>query len=178
MDDILRLFGNRRYAAHFEFSDKARKELGVVEQLFHWLDNEKKSNFVNLRSSEYDPPDCICNDQYGNLVGIEVVEVVSEEAVKRNAKGEDVMRIWEQGDISSHIASLLKKKDAKKYIGGPYQEIVVCLFTNELMLTYEDAYEELLEYSFAPLAQITSAYLVFSYDPAIGMYPVLKLKTT
>jgi len=168
--------GVRKYASFFEWHDKARKELGVVEELLRSLDSESNLGLRNPRINKPDPPDCICEDCNGNSIGVEVAELVCEETAGRNARGEDVMRVWYLGELYAHVDSLLKEKDRKKYHGGPYKGIVVCLFTDEPMLTLTDAQQELAGVKFGPLHQVTTAFLVFSYDPSTKSFPVITLQ--
>ncbi|OGW16757.1 MAG: hypothetical protein A2X56_03870 [Nitrospirae bacterium GWC2_57_13] len=88
------------------------------------------------------------------------------------------MRVWNFGEISAKVSSLLVGKDTKKYLGGPYSGIVVCLFTDEPMLTFDEAKEELGSIKFGPFSQVTSAFLVFSYDPDTKSYPTVLLQIT
>lgn len=84
------------------------------------------------RTNEPDPPDCVCINESGDLVGIEVVEFVSREAVERNNLGEDVWCRWVPEDIERQISSLLSGKDQKTFHGGPYSEIAVLMHTVSL----------------------------------------------
>lgn len=166
----------RKYASFFEWPDKDRKELGVVEELLCSLNAVSRLGLCNPRTNRPDPPDCVCENGKGNLVAVEVVEFVCKEAARRNANGENVMRVWSPSEISAKASSLLAGKDAKKYLGGPYSGIVVCLFTDEPMLTLNEAKKELGSVKFGPFSQITSAFLVFSYDPHTKSYPTVPLE--
>jgi hypothetical protein len=161
----------RQYAAFFEWHDRPRKELGVLETLI-------ESGCVAWNSPQSfspDPPDCVCSDDRGNPIAVELAEVVSQEAAARNARGEQVMQWWDTGDISAHVRELLFRKDQKTFHGGPYVEISVCLFTDEPLLIQSEARAELEQTAFGPFNQITSAYLVFSYVAGQG-YPVIPLR--
>jgi hypothetical protein len=112
------------------------------------------------------------------LVAVEVAEVVCEEAARRTAQGEQVMRVWRSGELKTHVADLLTVKDGKSFHGGPYAEIVISLFTDEPMITLEQAKSELADTSFGPYKQLTSAFLVLSYDPSTKSYPVVPLRVS
>lgn len=171
--------GNRRkYASFFEWPDKERKELGVVEELLRSLNAVSQLGLCNPHTNRPDPPDCVCENGKGNLVAVEVVEFVCEEAARRNAIGENIIRVWNSGEISTKVISLLDGKDKKKYLGGPYSGIVVCLFTDEPMLTFDEAKKEIGSVKFGPFSQVTSAFLVFSYDPHTKSYPTIPLQIT
>jgi hypothetical protein len=165
----------RKYASFFEWFEKDRKELGVAEELLGSLNATGTSGLHSLSIYKPDPPDCVCLNSTNQKVAIEVAEVVCSRAAYLNAKGRDVMRFWEPGDLSAHVNHLLIGKDGKTFHGGPYAETIACLFTDEPMLTLEHAQSELQQSSFGPFRQLTGAFLVFSYDPHSQSYPVLPL---
>ena len=167
----------KRYAGFFEWFDQGRKELGVVEELLESL-NSAGASLSSPRLQRPDPPDCVCRDARGNNVAIEVTEVVCEEAARLTAQGHDVMRVWKPGELREHVAARLSDKDSKHFNGGPFAETVVCLFTDEPMLTPPQVQEELRAASFGPFNQVTAAYLVMSYDPGTKSYPVVPLRVS
>lgn len=165
----------KRYAAFFEWFDQGRKELGVVEELLESL-NRSGADLSSPRLHRPDPPDCTCLNAAGDTLAVEVTEVVCEEAARLTAQGHDVMRVWRPGDLTSHIASRLADKDSKQFNGGPFAGTIVCLFTDEPMLTSQQARDELSGAAFGPYKQVTAAYLVMSYDPSSKVYPVVPLQ--
>ena len=123
-------------------STKVRRSLGSSEL----VNSLKLAGFADLRRPQLnrpDPPDCVCENQLGNRVAVEVAEVVCERAARLTAQGEDVFRRWRDGELRVHIERLLGEKNRKCYFGGPYSETIVCLFTDEPMLTPEQAISEL-----------------------------------
>lgn len=165
----------RTYAPFFEWPDKPQKEVGVAENLVAYVNRERGLGWHSLQPQLPDPPDCVCSNATGARIAIEVAEVVCSEAASRTARGENVMRRWEPGDAAAHIRELLLKKDGKKYLGGPYEEVVACLFTDEFDLDFEELREELKNERFGPMKQLSSAYLVLSYSAHAQAYPVLPL---
>lgn len=166
----------RQYASFFEWYEKGPKELGVVESLVGAL---SRAHGVYLHSpAEHtpDPPDCVATNARGELVAIEVAEVVCETAARRNAQGKDVYRYWNPGELSEHVERVVLGKDRKVFHGGPYAEVIACLFTDEPALSVEFAAQELTGRVFGPVAQLTSAYLLFSYRPATKSYPAIRLE--
>lgn len=161
----------KTYASFFEWPDKQRKELGVVQKLLKSLDVGWHSPQIQVP----DPPDCVCLSAAGERIGVEVAEVVCPEATARTARGENVMRLWAPGEITEHIRELLAKKDTRTYLGGPYSALVVCLFTDEFDLVFDEVRSELSNVQFGPMTQLTGAYLLFSYAGLTGGYPLLEL---
>jgi hypothetical protein len=166
----------RTYAAFFEWSEKSQKELGVVEELIASLNCSAGLGLHSPQIQQPDPPDCYCFNASGERVGVEVAEVVCKRAAHLNAQGKNVMRVWETGELAGHISHRLKDKDKKAYHGGPYAALIACLFTDEPMLSLAQAKSELGGLRFGPFKQLTSAYLLFSYEPSIKSYPLLRLE--
>lgn len=165
----------KRYASFFEWPDKARKELGVVEELVKALNRDKSFVLGAPESFSPDPPDCICTNSAGGKVAFEVVEVVCQDAARLNAQGVDVFRNWAPGELTTHVARLLAEKDSKTFHGGPFASIAVCMFTDEPLLTIDRLEIELASKLFGPYKQLDRAYLVVSYDPTSKTYPVIEL---
>ena len=166
----------RQYAPFFEWFDKGRKELGVVEELLASINRATPAGLHSPKIHKPDPPDCVCLDSEGRLVAMEVTEVVCSEAARLTARGESVMRVWRPGELTQHVERLLSTKDQKTYHGGPYEQIAVALFTDEPMLTFEDAIGELEGRLFGPFRQLTAAFLLMSYVPSSKSYPVIPLR--
>lgn len=99
----------RRYASFFEWYDKGTKELGVAETLVEALTQAGESGLHSPIEFSPDPPDCVCQDANGDLVAIEVAEVVCERAARLVAQGHDVYRVWQPGELRSHVARELGK---------------------------------------------------------------------
>ncbi len=165
----------RRYASFFEWPDKDLKELGVVEELVASIAACDALELHEPRINRPDPPDCVCSGACGTRVAVEVAEIVCQRAAALNAQGHNVYRNWYPGELEPHIATRLANKDSKQFHGGPYDEVLICLFTDEPALTSEFAGSELAQTRFGPFRQITRAYLLFSYDPNTKRYPALRL---
>jgi hypothetical protein len=177
LSDIVDLLSKKRkYASFFEWLDKEGKELGVAEELVRALNSAEALDPNSLAPCYPDPPDLTCRTDQGELIAIEVSEIVCVEAVRANQKGHDVFRVWGKGELQSAIAESLSRKDKVNPQGGPYHRFYVCLFTDEMMLTHQGASDELSNVVFGPFNQITDAFLLFSYQPATKSYPVLRLR--
>jgi hypothetical protein len=165
----------RRYASFFEWYDKGTKELGVAETLVGALAAAGEAGLHSAIEFTPDPPDCVCRDANGNLIAIEVAEVVCEHAARLVAHGRDVYRSWRPGELEARVARELSDKDSKVFHGGPYRQTICCLFTDEPALSPEEAANELAAATFGPFKQLTSAYLVFSYSPGDKTCPFIRL---
>ena len=165
----------RAYAPFFEWPARGRKELGVVEELVLALNRSAGLSLHSPTEFFPDPPDCVCLDAAGNAIAVEVTEIGCEESVRRNAQGEMVYRVWRSGELRGEVSRALTAKDRKVFHGGPYHSVIACLFTDEPALSVTDAAAELGGEMFGPFAQLTDAYLLFSYQPTTKSYPTIPL---
>ena len=163
----------RKYASFYDWHDKQIKELGIVRELVKSL-GAVGFPLRDPRIQEPDPPDCVCVDDAGRPVALEVVELVSQEAIERNERGECVYRWWDSEGIRAEVKQLLERKDGKAFNGGPYVEVAVLIHTDEPALTADVAREALAGVGFGPFKQLTRAFLMFSYMPGKG-HEVLQL---
>lgn len=166
----------RKYAPFFEWPDKKGKEVDIVENLLRSMQLEGETEYSNPISSYVDPPDCIISDRNGSLVGVEVTEFVSAEAIRRNERGDKVYRNWQLNEVIQKLNALILNKDAKEFQGGPYAKKILVIFTDEIILlaSQEEYKKGLLGQFFGPVKQINEAYFLFSYD-GIDRYPYIKL---
>lgn len=170
----------QRYAGFFESLDKESKELNVGEELLRSLNATSEIQLGSLENCITDPPDLTCENGSGDRIALEVSEIVFRKAIEINLKRKKtpekaVFALWPPGDLEEAIRASLKEKDSKSLRGGPYQHFWVCLFTDEMMLTPEKAFEELTGVEFGPFDQITDAFFLFSYVPGKETYPFLRL---
>lgn len=169
----------RKYASFFEWPDKKLKERSVVDYLLCSMELEGEAEYSEPIPSPDDPPDCVVSDRDGRPVAVEVTELVSAEAIRRNQQGDDVYRDWKRNEVTDEINSLLQKKDDKRFHGGPYAKKIVLIFSDEIILQARQ--EEYVDYlagqSFGPVEQIDEAYFLFSYD-GIDRCPYIKLRLT
>ena len=156
----------RKYAPHWEWPDKRRKELGIVEDWLESMDLAGESTYSEPRNgpSPNQAPDCIVLDKNGKNVAVEVCEHVCQKAVEENEKGKAVYRDWSYPEVVNEIQEILKKKDQKTYHGGPYSKIIVLIHTDELIICSEYK-EPLASEKFNNIRQVDEAFLVFSDNP-------------
>jgi hypothetical protein len=100
---------------------------------------------------------------------------VSREAVHANALGSAVYKHWEPAEFASHVRRLVEGKDSKTFHGGPYSQVIVCVHTDELVVQPEEVRGAIEGAEALVLAQVSAAYLLFSYDPHTQSYPVLRI---
>jgi hypothetical protein len=147
-EELARIIAKKRvYASSDEGGPDvtdAQVELGIVEDLLESIECSGEAIYVDPVSGA-NPPDCIARGIGGERVAIEVTEFVCRTAVEINQKADraaiarfepDVMvaRVWQRSDFLQHLERLLKTKDGKTYVGGPFARVVLLVHTDEPML--------------------------------------------
>lgn len=170
----------RKYASFSEWhkTEKSIKEIGVVESLLESLSGYGASSYQNLRASKSDPPDVIAETLEGATVGFEVRELVDQEAVELNERGESVYRDWTDSEVVKELQKIIDGKDSKKYIGGPFEKLILVIPTDEPVLTPRHLKPVLDRHEFRQPRQLHEVYLLFSYDPETNTYPYVRLRLT
>jgi hypothetical protein len=166
----------RKHASFFEWPQKDTKELSVVKCLLESLGKTGSCSYFNPSSVKKDPPDCIAQDKSGNIVGIEVSELVDLKTVRDAQQNKAYPKYWDKQEVLDQIQSIISKKDKKKFHEGPYSSIVLVIFTDETFLDPDDVIPYLKQHKFAKTNQIDEIYLLFSYDPRYHTCPFRKLK--
>lgn len=165
----------RKYANFFDWHNKQRKELGVLEDFVKSLRFRNEAFLSSCQIYEKDPPDCLAYDEKGNIVAFEIVELVSEEAVINSEKGENLIHYWENEEVVEKIQSILRKKDRKQFNGGPYSRIILLIFTDEYTLSYQRCLPIFSSKIFKNISQTNEAFLLFSFDPYENHCPYIRL---
>jgi hypothetical protein len=168
----------REYANFFEGRDRGEKELWVIKSLFESMERVSDCAYEKPRIPKENPPNKIAEDKKGNVIGLEVTEVVDEETVKAYEKRRGHHKIWDGQELLGKLEQRLLDKDKRIYIGGPYFKRVLVFHADETFLDPEEIIPLMNEHEFPKTAQINEAYLLFSYDPRPRKYPYVKLHIT
>lgn len=168
----------RRYAGYRVWLSEQRSipEMDVARDLAKALVDHGDLALVDLRVATADPPDVVAWDSLGRKVAIEVTELVDEEAIKRNKAGQDVYRQWSEADLLAKLEELVRTKDGKTFLGGPYQRVVVAIHTAEPAISWRECQAYLAMWEIAGLTRVTEAYVVFSWDPSTETCPVVPIR--
>jgi hypothetical protein len=176
----------RGHADFFSWHERDVAERGVAQALLENAGNEPGFPFSQLRSRmpNQDPPDCEALDCYGRRVAIEVTELVDPDSIvrartdhsRRSRQVSPDALSWNRVLFVQRVGALLRSKDSKSLKGGPYEEYLVVIHTDEPELSHGVVLEWLSGHEFPAPAQIDRAYLLLSYDPASESYPVIRLR--
>jgi hypothetical protein len=124
-------------------------------------------------------PDCVIGDSGGIQVGVEVTELVDQDAVEMCQRGMDVYRDWSDQAIREKIAQILIKKDGKAYHGNLYSKLILVIHNDEVDLPSFRLFPLLDPSHFPRPRNIDEAYLICSYEPTLGddenPYPYIRL---
>lgn len=160
----------RHHAGFFDWPNKEIKELGVIKDLVESVGGELAR--LAIRPGRPDPPDAVGEREDGGLVAIEVTELVDQQVLAQNIRSERESagmappehRAWDKPGLIAAIGGRLTAKDGVNLQGGPFQDYLVVLHTDEAMLSHSDASEWVGNQTFIGMKQIKDAYLLFSYD--------------
>lgn len=135
--------------------------------------------YRNLGPASEDPPDCHANDAVGNLVAIEVTELVNQEAIRLSQSDDNgFYRDWNEAKLIEKIGQIIRVKDFKQFMRGPYHKKILVIHTDEFKLTsepYAEQYASTLKTHGFRSEQFNEIYVLFSYNPRTRSYPFVKL---
>lgn len=174
---------SRGYADSFEWRpNRDLEECGVVNTFCEALEKEGESfldkNTIISRGRGNDPPDCEAKNLDGDLVGIEVTELVDPDAIVAYKKNQ--VYEWAKWDKTKLIAAINNRLDAKdtpdRIKGGPYASYILIIHTDEPALNADYAKDLLKKYHFAKRILIDRAFVFIFYDPIYKTYPYIELE--
>jgi len=174
----------RGHADFFSWPDRELAELGVAREFLQNAVNEPGFPFhdVKPRGPGNDPPDCEARDSEGRRIAIEITELTDPEAIKAARAGhrarKSLSRLagrWNRERFLNDVTTLLELKDSKTLKGGPYEEYLVVVHTDEPELSFEGVLDWLGNHRFSAPRQIGRAYLLLSYDPRRRICPFVGL---
>jgi len=170
----------RGYSDFFAWpEDRQLEEWAIVDSLKESLEKANAGFFNSLiaRGRGNDPPDCEALLVEGGKLGIEVTELVDPDAIMAYKSGNtDQWAQWSEHKLLKSITQRLEVKEASKNIkGGPYEQYVLVIHTDEPLLSYDYAYPLLSHHHFKFYSLINRAFLLMSYDPKYHCCPYIEL---
>jgi hypothetical protein len=117
-------------------------------------------DFSKVRPFKPDPPDFVAEAMDGTTIAIELREFVSEEVIRRTAKGERVMARWTDEQFFRGIDKIIRSKDGKIFKGGPYSRIILIIPTDEPTISSEMVTRVFAARQFDKPRNMTDAYLM------------------
>ena len=174
---------NRGYAAYFDFPDKRVKEEALARLLANALMEKghipKRQTSVISRKD--DPPDCEIIVQDGERIGVEITELVDQEAIEEFKRSGDSLTNhseWSNAKFVDRVSKIVKRKDDPHRVnGGPYDRYILLLHTDEAELNAEQV-EKMAESLSINTLTIDEVWILVSYDPNRNGYPMIQISTT
>jgi len=169
----------RKYASFFQWHDREIMELGVCKHLGSYMAKEGLGEVSGYKIGE-DPPDCIMSLD-GEDVAVEITELVDSGAIKEQVKYKVAYpdgTEWNQDNLAEKLNGLLEKKDNpsnRDALRQKYLKYWLLIHTDEPELMHPE-FEQLFDANkLVKTSLIDRAYIVFSYDPRVQDYPVMRL---
>jgi len=178
--EILKAIAKRRsYADHFDWYEKSLKEWDIAQTFKEELERDCgpliASELQLPGGYEHLSPDYQLTTHSGEVWGVEVTELVSEEAIEQTKRGKNVVALWPDDVLVKKFRGIVAKKDSPKSIsGGPYNRYVLLVHVDEFNLSAERFSAVLDEITFETKL-IDNIYVLVSYDPYIERNPLLNL---
>lgn len=140
--------------------------------------------FSDLRQAELgqDPPDCTCIVE-GELWGVEVTEILHPAVMQERLKGNHGQHHeWTDEEIVAAMDERIAAKDAAKPKGGPFNQYLLVIRTEEMHMERVRMEATLRTYE-AHCDLITRACIAYSYQPhpdqpELPDYPTLPIRIT
>lgn len=170
----------RDHASFFDWHDKGVKEIFVCRILVTYLNNENGENFQSV-SAGNDPPDCIALSG-PREVAIEVVELVDQKTIENQIKLKQAYPetvVWSEELLTGRLNTLIQGKDnpeKKDELREKFSRYILLIHTDEPGLTCSIFENLFSENKIISTTLIDEVYLLFSHDPGLKCYPVLKIK--
>jgi hypothetical protein len=170
----------RGYSDFFAWPvDRQLEEWAIVDSLKESLEKANAGFFNSLvaRGRGNDPPDCEANLFEGGKLGIEVTELVDPAAILAYKNGDTNQHAeWGEDKLIKSIAHRLKTKDNSTNIkGGPYDQYILVIHTDEPLLSFDYTYPLLASTRFQYYSLIDRAFLLMSYDEKHQCCPFIEL---
>jgi hypothetical protein len=170
----------RGYSDFFAWPvDRQLEEWAIVDSLKESLEKANAGFFNSLvaRGRGNDPPDCEANLFEGGKLGIEVTELVDPAAILAYKNGYTNQHAeWGEDKLIKSIAHRLKTKDNSTNIkGGPYDQYILVIHTDEPLLSFDYTHPLLSSARFQYYSLIDRAFLLMSYDEKHQCCPFIEL---
>jgi hypothetical protein len=171
----------RGYADFFDWPDKTVKEWGIVQSFCEEIERDKGPKIVSGKQhpgGSNHAPDFQVTTDSGEIWGVEITELVSQEAIEATKHNKLFYPEWTDVDLISAFENLVSKKDKpKKVKGGPYNRYSLLVHVDEDMLLAERLRNVFCSRVFQTRL-IDDIYVLVSYDPRQERCPLLRFVTT
>lgn len=171
----------RKHAPYFALSkDKQQNELEVVDLFNRELNSQGVEHFhsIVVRGSGKDPPDCEATANGGELIGVEVTELVDEDAIASayNGKMIDQNLPIPPSVVIEKVSAIIRRKDSAVVKGGPYDLYILIIYCADPAFLDFEIHNRLRNERFGPTKLIDHVYFFESYNPWTKSCPYIELR--
>jgi len=170
----------RGYADFFDWPDKSVKEWGIAQTFVQEL---QRSGGPTICGGTQHPggvnhaPDLQITTQNGETWGVEITELVSQEAIEATKCGSSVFALWSDEELIAQVDALVARKDRPQKIkGGPYDRYLLLVHVDEAMLNRERLESAFVYHGFRTHL-IDEICVLLSYEPSEQRCPLLRFGT-
>lgn len=169
------------------FARPSNAEKRIVERqtVEEWARSARRKGdaVADIRSNLDDPPDCLATLN-GIPVAIELAELLHGEVLHRFAaarRGNAPPPTWDELQWTSELfhdrldAIVSRKSEALKRADLGSTTTILLIYTDEPWLSFGQAENWLIDLDFEAPSNVDRADLLFSYDPTVGYWPILRL---
>lgn len=171
----------RGYADFFDWPDKSVKEGGIANTFVEELQRSGASTISCGKQHPGGPnhaPDFQITADNGETWGVEITELVSQDAIEATKRGSSVFAGWSDAQLIAQFDAIIAKKDDPlKVKGGPYDRYILLVHVDEPILAQERLETVLGGRSFRTRL-IDELYVLMSYQPSNQCCPLLRFSTT
>ena len=162
----------RNHADYFEWHDKAVKELNIGLAFFRKLEELGSQTLRNIDNAE-DPPDVKVTVEGGDIIGVEITELVDQKAIELEIKKDSNYCFhvvgWDEKNTLEAIQRIITEKDSKcRAVPEYYETVSLLIFTDEPKLPIDTLDRYLKSYQPIELKNIDNVYILTGYDPKHG----------
>lgn len=170
---------HRKHASFFQWHDKAIQEFGIAQDFVDQFEKICGEKVVHIARGS-DPPDIIIRTEAEHSIGIEITELVDEDAIKFQIAGDaryfERVVHWNDENIREKIIQIVQRKDrlcAKAAL--IYDELLLLIFTDEPKLRVNALMRATDGVQWPKTGAISQAYIIVGYDPSVGTKAVIQL---
>jgi hypothetical protein len=132
-----------RYASYYETGDTRSKEADIIRC---WLDSKYRGRHQFVSGAHQtdgdDPPDFVLQKENERPFGIEITELVDQEAVRQWSKGNHEYYIWKPKEIQERVEAILRNKEDKilkkhNHDLSDFEDLLLLIHTDEATLRFD-----------------------------------------
>ena len=171
----------RQHASFYNWKDKGVKESGIIDEFLDPDNHCGSHSFTRFELERDDPPDAWVIDSDGGRSALEVVELVNEKAIEAQIKKdsqtyrEEAARWKDLAYFERRLNDEISKKDKKcEKLFANGRKVQLLLHSDEIFVLafYRHHLNQGVELA---ASRFDRVWLLLSYDPKTGKYPLVEL---